>query len=194
MNLTRLMVLGVLAARGPMHGHQIRRSAEVTNVESWGGVSVGSLYRELHAMEGEALVEALRSEQVGRRPARTVYSITEEGRLELHILGEQAVKDLRYGPDSLGVALLFGGLAGKGGLLTELLRHRRQEIANQLEALVAERRRGVAQGWLDPIAAAVFRRGEIRLEAELAWHEEFSRVLDDEGVGELPAHTMNGAS
>ena len=29
MNLSRLMILGLLAERGPMHGHQIRRAGEL---------------------------------------------------------------------------------------------------------------------------------------------------------------------
>jgi hypothetical protein len=40
---------------------------------------VGALYRELRQMEGEGLVDAVRTEQVGRRPARTIYAITQEG-------------------------------------------------------------------------------------------------------------------
>src|SRR5579863_4011721 len=99
MNLTRLMVLGLLA-NGPRHGHQIRRDAEQTNVGNWGGVSVGALYRELRAMEGEGLVVPLRTEQVGRRPARTVYQISEEGRRELRILRERAIRELQFGLDA----------------------------------------------------------------------------------------------
>ena len=94
MNLTRLMALGTLARYGPQHGHQIRRLAEVTNVGEWGGVSVGALYRELRAMEREGLVEQIRTERVGRRPARTVYQITGEGRLELTALRDQAIRPL----------------------------------------------------------------------------------------------------
>jgi hypothetical protein len=30
---------------------------------------------------------------------------------------------------------------------------------------------------LPPLAVAAFRRGELRLEAELRWHEEFGREL-----------------
>src|SRR5262250_781284 len=106
MNLTRLMALGTLARHGPRHGHEIRRLAEVTDVGEWGGV--GALYRELRAMETEGLVETVRTERVGRRPARTVYAITDEGRLELAVLREQAVRDMHWGPDPLGVALTFG--------------------------------------------------------------------------------------
>src|SRR6202035_4806512 len=92
MNLTRLMALGTLARYGPQHGHQIRRLADLTNVGEGGGVSVGALYRELRAMEGEGLVETIRTEQVGRRPARTVYEITPDGQMELQSLREQAIK------------------------------------------------------------------------------------------------------
>lgn len=175
MNLTRLMVLGVLAERGPMHGHQIRRTAELTNVEKWGGVSVGALYRELHHMEDEGLVEPVRSEQVGRRPARTVYTITAEGRLELHLLGERAIEEPSHAPDALSVALLFGGLANDPDYLTGLLEQRRQSIATGLAGLVSERERLVAKGYLNDTAVAVFRRGEVHLAAELAWHDEFAQ-------------------
>ena len=65
MNLTRLMILGLLARNGPRHGYQIRYDAEVTDVGQWGGVSVGALYRELRQMETETLLEAVRTEQKG---------------------------------------------------------------------------------------------------------------------------------
>src|SRR5215472_6254510 len=107
MNLTRLMALGTLARYGPQHGHQIRRLAELTDVGEWGGVSVGALYRELRAMEREGLVETLRTEQVGRRPARTVYAITEDGRLELHTLRAHALAKIQPGPNAVAVALIF---------------------------------------------------------------------------------------
>src|SRR6516162_5225348 len=116
MNLSRLLVLGLLANHGPRHGHQIRRDAEGTHVGTWGGVNVGALYRELRQMEDEGLVEAVRTEQVGRRPARTVYRITDEGQRELHILREQAVLDMRSAPDAISVALLFGRIGDRAEL------------------------------------------------------------------------------
>ncbi len=179
MNLSRLRVLGSLAGHGPRHGHQIRREAELTRVGDWGGVSAGGLYRELRAMEEEGLVETVRTEQVGRRPART--AITTEGRRELPILRERAIVDLAYVPDALGVALLFGGCADRMEL-GELLSTRRGMIAATLECLRGDRASGEAKGYLSPVASAVMRRGELHLEVELAWHEEFGRVLDGPGA------------
>src|SRR5205085_6120697 len=110
---------------------------EQTNVANWGGVSVGALYRELRDLEGESLVEPVRTEQVGRRPARTVYRITGEGRRELRILREQAIRELHHGPDAFGVALVFGRTWDRAELIL-LLQARRQAIAGALEGVKAE--------------------------------------------------------
>ncbi len=177
--VTRLMALGLLAERGPMHGHRIRREAEEKNVESWGGVSIGALYRELHHMEDEGLIEALRNEQVGRRPARTVYQITPEGRRELDILRERAMGEVHRHTDPIGVALLFGGL-GEPTEAREYLLLRRRSIDNLVHALRTERQLLAARGCLDATGFAVFRRGELFLEAELVWHDEFDGELAHE--------------
>ena len=101
------MILGLLAERGPMHGHQIRRTAELTNAEVWGGITGGALYAELRKLGGEGLIEAIREEQVGRRPARTVYQITEDGRLELVVQRDAALEVVFGSADPLSVVLLF---------------------------------------------------------------------------------------
>jgi DNA-binding PadR family transcriptional regulator len=171
------MVLGTLATHGPQHGHQIRLIAEVTNVGEWGGVSVGALYRELKLMAIEGLVTEVRTEQVGRRPARTVYAITDQGRMGLASLREKAIKDIRPAPDPLGVALAF---AGEGDDLEEMagwLSIRRDFIEVVLKELTSERERLVSKGHIGPLQAATMRRGELEIRAQLLWHEELDQVL-----------------
>ena len=187
MNLTRLMVLGTLAEHGPRHGHEIRRIAEVTNVGEWGGVSVGALYRELRTMEGEGLVQAVRTEQVGRRPARTVYAITNEGQLELGMLREQAIKGIHWWPDPLGVALSFASAGTDREELTSWLGSRRETFALIVARLEDDRQRMVAKGWLDPFQATVMYRGQLHAEAEVRWHDEFAKIL-----AELPSDEESG--
>ncbi len=178
MNLTRLAALGILAQHGPMHGHQLRRSAEITNVDEWGGVSVGALYRELRLMEGEGLVQEVRTEQVGRRPARKVYAITAGGELELHSLRAQAIRSTYTGPDPLGVALTFAFHGADREELRDLMRARRERIAISAHEVAAARERGIAVGYLTPAQAAVMRRGQLRMEADVGWHDEFAKILD----------------
>jgi len=172
MNLSRLMILGLLAERGPMHGHQIRRTAELTNAGVWGGITGGALYAELRKLDGEGLVEAIREEQVGRRPARTVYQITQEGRLELTVQRDAALEVVFGSADPMSVVLLFAAGADASELAERLAR----------------------QGILPPLAVAAFRRGELRLEAELRWHEEFERQLEADPPGRLAAVRAVGST
>lgn len=193
MNLTRLMALGTLARHGPQHGHQIRRIADVTNVGEWGGVSVGALYRELRAMEREGLVDRVRTEQVGRRPERTVYAITDEGMLELTTLREQAIKPLGFGPDPLGVALTFAADSMDRDELREILRARRNRLAINAGELSAELERGGAKGYLSALEAAIMRRGVLHLETEVRWHDELdARLAGDETAGSETAGDETG--
>jgi DNA-binding PadR family transcriptional regulator len=179
------MVLATLARHGPRHGHEIRRLAEVTNVGEWGGVSIGALYRELRTMEGEGLVDPVRTEQVGRRPARTIYAITREGWLEFAMLRERAVRSVRWGPDELGVALTFAGPGPDRDELISWLDARRKYMAAGAAMLEEERLRLTAKGYLDPFAATVMYRSQLHAETEVRWHDEFAKTL-----AELPEEAV----
>jgi DNA-binding PadR family transcriptional regulator len=174
------VILGLLAERGPRHGHQLRRDAELAEADRWAGIAVRSLHRELRGLEAEGLIEAVRTERVGRRPERTVYSLTGEGRRELSVLRQQAVSQLDAGPDPLSVVLVFAGTDDPAELAT-LLARRQQALRGRAAELAVERAEGEAKGYLlpsvSPLQAASFRRAEIRVAAELAWHEECAGLL-----------------
>jgi DNA-binding PadR family transcriptional regulator len=177
MNLSRLLLLGALDRHGPRHGHRIRRAAEQADVAAWGGVTTGALYREMRALDEEGLIAAVRTETEGRRPARTIYEITSEGRRELAILREQALAHPRQAPDAVSVALAFGGV-GEGGVVLPLLRARRGVLQREVEGIAAERARLVAEGVLGAVDVAVFRRGELLRAAEVAWIDETILALE----------------
>lgn len=168
------MILGLLAEQGPMHGHQIRRTGELTNAEVWGGITGGALYAELRRLQNDRLVDPIREEQVGRRPARTVYEITDEGRMELIVQREAALDALFPSADPVSVVLLFAPGADPEELRNRLA-VRRHKIQAYIVAMIEERTHLTSLGVLSPMAVAAFRRGELRLEAELRWHEEFEQ-------------------
>lgn len=169
MNSTRLFILGSLAKDGPMHGHQIRRAAQVDRTELWADVKPGSLYGALHRMETEGVVVALRTEQEGNRPARTVYAITDGGRAELEAQRDEALRAARLRPDPVDLALQFAG-----GLEQDELRG---VIAERRTAIMADlaawrRLRASAEPYLTEVERIAFRHTLLRLEVEVAWHEE----------------------
>jgi DNA-binding PadR family transcriptional regulator len=141
MNLTRLVIMGLLAERGPRHGHQLRRDAELAEADRWAGIAVRSLHRELRGLESEGLIGAVRTERVGRRPERTVYGLTDEGRRELSVLRQQAVSQLDAGPDPLSVVLVFAGTDDPAELAA-LLARRQQPCGRAAELAVGGRGRG----------------------------------------------------
>jgi PadR family transcriptional regulator, regulatory protein PadR len=76
-----MLVLKILARRGPMHGYAI-----TTQIEAFSSdvlrVEEGSLYPALHRLEESRLVKARWTRTANRRRAR-VYEITPAGRNKL---------------------------------------------------------------------------------------------------------------
>jgi len=174
-NPVRLLILGLLAG-GPLHGHQIRRAAEQTGVEQWGGVKVGALYGMLHRLESESLVEPVRVEREGRRPQRTVYAITDEGREELAVHRNRALTQPALYSKTVEVALKWpAGLDHDA--LRERLSLRRSALADELSDLVSSRELHLHEDHLSTASIAGYRRAELHLEAELAWHDELEAML-----------------
>ncbi|MBV9921289.1 MAG: PadR family transcriptional regulator, partial [Pseudonocardia sp.] len=107
MSSVRLFVLGSLARRASMHGHQIRREAQTDRTELRTDIKVGWLYGALNRMAGEGVIQAVRTERTGNLPARTVYAITDEGRRELSVLRAAALRQVRLRPDPVDLDLQY---------------------------------------------------------------------------------------
>jgi DNA-binding PadR family transcriptional regulator len=185
-NPVRLFVLGALAERGPMYGHQIRRDARADRTELWSDVRPGSLYGALHRMQAEHLIEAVRTEQQGNRPARTVYAITAEGRRELRALRAEALREVRLRPDPVDLALAMSADLDED-TLRGFFADRRQALASQAAIFAHERERGWPDS--DPAGELIMDHAIARIEAELRWHDE---VLGR--IGKLTRPAQEGTS
>jgi DNA-binding PadR family transcriptional regulator len=177
--VARLFVLGTLESTGPAHGHEIRRLAERIDVENWSDAHVGSIYNAIRRLETEGLIEPIRNEQLGRRPPRTVYALTEAGRIELASLRDKLLYEIALPSDPFDVALWVSA-----GLLSEQLGaaidRRCERLKELLAGLADERTRLTQAGYLPVVAQLLFRHGEVRIEAELRWHEELRDGLGGE--------------
>jgi DNA-binding PadR family transcriptional regulator len=174
MRATQFFALGMLARNGPMHGHQIRRQAELERAEFWGKVKVSSLYAALHRMEEEGLIEAVEQTRSGRFPARTVYAITQEGWRELVVLRDLCFRDTSIDPDPFDLALSFSD-----DVEEQYLRSVIEERLASLRALAEsmERQEQQVRQYLTPFNLAVFSHYKLRVAAEVRWHQEFLEQL-----------------
>jgi DNA-binding PadR family transcriptional regulator len=174
MNTTRLFVLGSLARGGAMYGHQIRRAAQLDRTELWTDIKQGSLYSALHRMAAEGVIEVVRTEHQGSMPARTVYTITPTGREELAALREQALRETRLRPDPVDLALQNAQDMSQDELHA-VLENRRAAVTAELASW--RHLRETAGPHLTGVEALGFSHTLLRLEAELAWHEECLKTL-----------------
>jgi DNA-binding PadR family transcriptional regulator len=173
-NSTRLFILGSLARGGAMYGHQIRRAAQLDRTELWTDIKQGSLYSALHRMAAEGVIEVVRTENQGSMPARTVYAITSAGREELLALRDQALRQTKLRPDPVDLALQNAQDMPEQELRV-VLENRRAAIAAELAAW--RHLRETAGPHMTGIESLGFSHTLLRLEAELAWHEECLKTL-----------------
>jgi DNA-binding PadR family transcriptional regulator len=187
----RLMILGMLS-RGPMHGHRLRREAELRDVQDWAGIKPGSLYGMMHRLEDEGLIKPVRTEREGQRPARTVYAITEDGTMELSILLDKALQQVDIELGVFDVALLVADAMMGLEELTELVRLRMERTRSALDSLVAEQRRMEERSLPGRMERLIIKHAQLKFEAEMTWHEEILKSLEaasaDKEVGKEASH------
>lgn len=163
---TRLVILGLLRER-PLYGYELKHIIE-EHMGDWTNIAFGSIYYALGKLSKEGFVEQVGVEQVGARPSRTVYEITEIGREEfLRLLREVWVTSERqYFSIDVGLAFMSalpveeiaGYLTQRVALLEGTLQHIREHQQEQL-----------ASADVPAQARAVFEHSRLHLEAELAW-------------------------
>ena len=81
-----MMILGLVQLMEPVHGYDVRRTLLSWNADKWANVQPGSIYHGLRKLAEEGLLREVTTEQVGARPARTTYAITDTGRSEFESL------------------------------------------------------------------------------------------------------------
>lgn len=107
MSAARLLILGVLQYKSPAHGYEIRRELETWNAEKWAHIAYGSIYFALNKMAEEGLVEAVSTDQVGKRPVRTLYTVTDVGNTEFQRLLREYWWERKPVIDPFQVAITF---------------------------------------------------------------------------------------
>jgi DNA-binding PadR family transcriptional regulator len=73
------MILGIVSWLQPVHGYDVRRELVSWNAQDWANIQPGSIYHALRKLTEEGLLVEVATEQVGSRPARTTYAMTDKG-------------------------------------------------------------------------------------------------------------------
>jgi len=186
MSATRMMILGLVQWMQPVHGYDVRRELLSWSADKWANVQPGSIYHALRKLSEEGLLREVATEQVGARPARTTYEITDKGAAEFQSLLRNNWWNLATPPDPFMAAFSF------------LPALPREEAASALRNRAAQLRVGNEQlraanaaDWAKNKPVYVMWMWERSLdmaEAEIRWCERTAKLIED-GTPYLPEST-----
>jgi DNA-binding PadR family transcriptional regulator len=120
---TRLLMLGAVRIFQPVHGYFVRRELLTWRADQWAKLNPGSIYNALRTLERDGFV----SGEASDKPAKTVYSLTEDGETEFFALLREALWRVAPGDKTR----LFAAL----GFLYALSR---DEVIEALESRIAQ--------------------------------------------------------
>lgn len=105
--VTRLLVLGVVRLRQPVHGYEIQRELTTWNADQWANIAPGSVYNQLRNMSRNGLLRITAVEQDELRPSRTLFEVTPEGEAEFGALLNDIIFNEHPQPLDMLAALCF---------------------------------------------------------------------------------------
>ena len=188
MSTTRLMILGLVKWMQPVHGYDVKRELESWQAEEWTNIAPGSIYHALRRLGEDGLLEAVATEHVGARPARTTYRVTPAGDAEFEELLRRQwwAYATPVDPFLAGFAFLpalprgeaVAALRNRGALLRAAADTHRFALGSDfLQQAGLNQAKPVHVGWMFELLIA-------RMEAEIAWCEQIAVRLEAAGPDE----------
>jgi DNA-binding PadR family transcriptional regulator len=184
-----MMILGLVRWMQPVHGYDVRRELLSWNADEWANVQPGSIYHALRKLTEEGLLREVATEQVGARPARTTYEVTEKGADEFDSLLRDMWWRLRTPSDPFVAAFSFLPALPREEAVAalrnraQLLRAAHESMRASLDSDWMRRSKPVHVGWMFELWMA-------RAEAEVGWCERIANRIDS-GVSYLPDALVN---
>jgi DNA-binding PadR family transcriptional regulator len=184
------LALAVLACltEHPMHPYEMATTLRERGKDQSIKLNYGALFTVVEALQQHGLIVAQETEREGRRPERTVYHLTETGRLELidwiSELISRPVKE--YTQFEAGLSLIpVLPPEDAAALLTQRCARLEMEIVQKRSLLRLDAERGVARLHLIESEYLLAMH-----EAELAWTRQFAEAIRSgtvEGIAEWAA-------
>jgi DNA-binding PadR family transcriptional regulator len=174
-----MMILGLVQWMQPVHGYDVRRELLSWSADKWANVQPGSIYHALRKLAEEGLLREVATEQVGARPARTTYKITDKGAAEFQSLLRNNWWNVSSPPDPFLAAFSFLPALPREEAAAAL-----RNRATQLRAGVEQLRAAQKAEWADRKPIFVSWMWELtidRSEAEIGWcHRTAARIESGE--------------
>ena len=180
----RLAILGLLKEK-PYHGYDIKRVMKERYMDEWANIAFGSIYFALGQLAEEGLIASQGTERDGHRPSRTVYCITETGRLEFARLLRESWQEVVLPPDPIRLCLVFIRELSPQEIISYLKR-RAELLAERIEHIKAIHQRVATEGV--PLVITYLPIHDVRLsQVELQWTKELLADIESGRINWQPA-------
>lgn len=190
MSATRMMILGLVQWMQPVHGYDVRRELLSWSADKWANIQPGSIYHALRKLADEELLREVATEQVGSRPARTTYEITEKGAEEFTALLRGNWWSIATPPDPFMAAFSFLPAMPRAEAAAAL-----RNRAAQLGAGNEQLRAAIGADWARSKPTFVTWMWELsmeRSEAEIRWCGRIAGLIES-GESYLPVGVKDPA-
>jgi DNA-binding PadR family transcriptional regulator len=134
MSTTRLLILGVIRIKQPVHGYDVRRELLSWQLEEWANVKPGSIYGAIRTLERDGCIAVADRSAHNGRPERTAYVLTSEGEKELFLLLRRTWWTVTQPAEPLVPALALMVFLPRAELISAL-QARTSQLQGQLSAL-----------------------------------------------------------
>ncbi len=161
---------------GPLHGYRLKQLI-AERVSDFAQIKLPAIYYHLEKMQNKNLVSS-ETEQEGKRPERSVYSITDEGKAEFKKMLSDALKGEYSQEFLIDAVIFFMEYSEPEKVLTELeekssaLKHSREELQKHRKDVKSS----VPEEFQD-IVDIIFSHHQYHLEAENKWAEKAISLL-----------------
>lgn len=171
----RMVILGLLREK-PLYGYEIKQVIE-EHMSDWTSIAFGSIYFALDKLAGEGFVEKASVEKEGRRPSRSVYQISQNGREEFLRLLREGWQQVEQQYFSLDICLFFMQ-ALQPEEIKAYLRARQSALQGVLQHIQSHRDEQMNQPDILPVAQAIFDHSIAHTRAELEWLTDLLKKIE----------------
>lgn len=178
MSAIKLLILGVLSGKGPMHGYEIRQELESWNAEQWANIAYGSIYFALKSMAKDNLIKVVNEDQ----PEKIVYEITASGKEKFLDLLRKYWQEIKPIIDPFQVALTFMNYLPKDELLI-LLEYRADSLRLMIKSMNQLTPIRMKETKAPEHIAENLKLYQAHLQAEIDWIKE---AIEKVKAGKLP--------
>jgi hypothetical protein len=163
-----------LVAEAPRHGYELEQLIDSRGMRDWTEIGFSSIYYLLNKLEKQGLVASQLQTAEGKGPERKVFAATAQGRAAHQVASLAALSQPQKPPMPFLLGLASFPMLPPAQVLASVIAYRDALVQN----LIDVEAKAQAPGLIPPFVTAMFNYSTHRIQAEIAWFNQFIQDLE----------------